>query len=213
MMSVGMGVFLNAVSAPGGGIPGFSPALAGAVAEWEEGLIADGHGGAYAYVDSEGGVSVTLDPGSLAHDVCAADPTRCINQGIRMDFVHVDTGVTLEWGTRAAAYEIRGPQQACMILGRIPPVVDPFVAGGRAPIRLAPNQTFNEGLRPVRATPPRPLRPALDPAPSIEPILQQQVPRMPFWYRWFVAPWFNGWGGGPVQESEPKADWCAYGCA
>ena len=86
MMSTGMGVFLNAVSAPGGGIPGFSPALAGAVAEWEEGLIADGHGGAYTYTDVDGTTSVTLDPVSVSR-TSVADVFEHAETGSRIQVV------------------------------------------------------------------------------------------------------------------------------
>jgi hypothetical protein len=112
-------------------------------------------------------------------------------------------------------YQIDNQDVAEIMLFRLSPLADPFLIGGRAPIRLAPSQTFNEGIRPVRATPPRPLLPANDPPPRLGPTLQQQVPRMPPWYR-FIHPflgmwnyWIGGWDAGIVDEPDP----CAYGCA
>jgi RHS repeat-associated protein len=46
--------------------------------------------------------------------------------------------------------------QACLIIGRVPTVIDPYMIGGRHPFaHRFPNQTFNEAPRPVRPTPPR----------------------------------------------------------
>jgi RHS repeat-associated protein len=60
LMGLGMGEFLSVITGPSGGI--LSPTLTAAVAEHELQLIADGHGGAYAYADIDGTTSVTLDP-------------------------------------------------------------------------------------------------------------------------------------------------------
>jgi hypothetical protein len=212
MMSLGMGEFLSVITGPSGGI--LSPTLTAAVAEHEQQLIADGHGGPYIYADPEGGVSVTLSPEQVAHDACAANPARCIATGINMDFVHLDTGITLEWGTRAAAYEVRGPEYACIILGRVPPLIDPAMIGGRQLpyYRLSPSRTLPPNAPPgPRVTPPRPYVPVPQPIPPIP-------PPTPPWYWRLMEELFRFFGGDPGAPGAPgtlpptvppDCDWCA----
>jgi hypothetical protein len=81
-MSLGMGEFLSMITGPSGGI--LSPTLTAAVAEHEQQLIADGHGGAYYYTAADGRTSVTLDPKEAN-----------LQTGVS-DYVHAETGLPIE---------------------------------------------------------------------------------------------------------------------
>ena len=96
--------------------------------------------------------------------------------------------------------------QACIILGRIPPLIDPFMIGGRQlpTTRLPPSMTRPPNAPPgPRVTPPRPYTPVQQPLPPI-PVTQPP----PWWMRLLeqiLSPFEGPQGVVPVA---PKTENC-----
>ena len=106
LMSMGMGEFLNVITGPSGGI--LPPSLTAAVAEHDQQLILDGHGGAYVYTDADGTTSVTVDP---AHTSQVSGTN---------DFVHLSSGLGIHAQWTYSGVQVAGNDQvARSVAGKI----------------------------------------------------------------------------------------------